>query len=68
MLEGEKKTAMRATVEGNELVIRIPMLSEPTRSKSGKTMLVATTNGNVMTEATVNRKPITIGLNAYIAK
>ncbi len=59
---------MQATVEGNELVIRIALLPEPTRSKSGKTMLVATSSGNVATGALVNGKPITIGLNAYIMK
>jgi hypothetical protein len=59
---------MQATIEGNELVIRIPLLPEPTRSKSGKTMLVATSGGSVVTQATVNGKPITVGLNAYIAK
>jgi len=59
---------MQATIEGNDLVIRIPLLPEPTRSKSGKTMLVATSGGNVVTDATVKGKPITIGLNAYIAK
>ena len=59
---------MQATIEGNELVLRIPLLPAPTRSKSGKTMLVATSGGNVITAATVNGKPVTVGLNAYIAK
>jgi hypothetical protein len=59
---------MQVTIEGNELVIRIPLLPEPTRSKSGKTMLVATSGGSVVTEAMVDGKPITVGLNAYIAK
>lgn len=59
---------MQVTIEGNELVIRISMLNAPTKSKSGKTLLVATTGGNVVSDATINGKPITIGLNAYIAK
>ena len=59
---------MQINVEGNELVIRIPLLAEPTRSKSGKTLLVATSGGNIETDATVNGKPITVGLNAYISK
>jgi hypothetical protein len=58
---------MKVTVEGNELVIRIP-LEKPTRSKSGKTLLVATSGGNIETGAMVDGKPITVGLNAYIAK
>jgi hypothetical protein len=56
---------MKATIEGKELVVRID-LQEPRPSASGKTMVVATTSGNVVTTATVNGKPITIGLNAYI--
>jgi len=59
---------MQVSIEGNELVIRIPMLDAPTKSKSGKTLLVATSGGNVVSDAMVNGKPITIGLNAYIAK
>lgn len=49
-----------------ELVIRIPLLAEPTKSSSGKTLVVATTHGNVVTEVKVNDKPVVIGLNAYI--
>lgn len=59
---------MHASIEGNELVLRIPLLAAPTRSKSGKTLLVATSGGNIQTEATVNGKAVTVGLNAYIEK
>jgi hypothetical protein len=59
---------MQVMIEGNELVIRISMLETPTKSKSGKTMLVVTTGGNVVTDAMVNGKPITVGLNAWIPK
>ncbi|WP_198137483.1 hypothetical protein [Terriglobus sp. TAA 43] len=59
---------MQVTIEGNELVIRISMLETPTKSKSGKTMLVATSGGNVVTDAMVNGQPVTVGLNAYISK
>lgn len=55
---------MKATIEGNELVIRIPMC-EPRLSGSGKTMVVATTSGNQVTTATVNGKAVVVGLNAY---
>jgi hypothetical protein len=56
---------MKATIKDNILTIEIP-LKKPTRSKSGKTLVVATTNGNVPTAATVNGLPVIIGLNAYI--
>jgi len=58
---------MQVTIEGTELVIRIP-LETPKLSSSGKTMLVATTRGNVTTEAMVDGKNIILGLNAYISK
>jgi hypothetical protein len=56
---------MQVTIEGKELVIRMA-LETPTPSASGKTLVVASTRGNVVTSATVNGKPITLGLNAYI--
>lgn len=51
------------------LCIRIPLV-EPRPSGSGKTMVVATTSGNVVTtcEHPGLKKPIKIGLNAYCAK
>jgi hypothetical protein len=52
-----------AMIEGNELVIRIS-LQEPTPSSSGKTLVVATTRGNIQTDAKVDGKPVTIGVNA----
>ena len=58
---------MKVTIENNELVIRVPM-QEPRPSASGKTLVVATTSGNKITEATVNGKRVIIGLNAYIQR
>jgi hypothetical protein len=56
---------MKVTIKDNVLLIEIPLQS-PRPSSSGKTLVVATTGGNVATAATVNGKPVTIGLNAYI--
>ena len=58
---------MKVTVEGNELVIRLP-LQTPRPSASGKTMVVATSGGNKQTTAEVNGKPVTVGVNAYTSK
>ena len=41
-------------------------LQEPTPSASGKTLVVATTHGNVPTDVMVNDKPVIVGVNAYI--
>jgi hypothetical protein len=57
---------MTATIEKGVLVIRIEMLKTPTRSKSGKTLIVASTNGNVTTTAQVDGQPVIVGLNAFI--
>lgn len=56
---------MIAEIKGNKLYIEID-LEKPTPSTSGKTLVVASTRGNVVTTAEVDGKPITIGLNAYI--
>ena len=56
---------MKATIQDGKLIIEIP-LQEPQRSASGKTLVVASSRGNKQTEALVQGKPVTIGLNAYI--
>lgn len=58
---------MKVTVKDGKLIIEIEML-KPEPSKSGKTLVVASTRGNVQTSAQVDGKPITIGLNAYISR
>lgn len=55
-------------VEGKDLVIRIPMNAQPEVSTSGKSLVVASTHGNLVTAAQVNGKPLTLGLNAYIKR
>ena len=59
---------MNVTIEGKELVIRIPLETPPRPSKSGKTMIVATSSGSVTTSATVDGKQVIIGLNAFIPR
>ena len=58
---------METKIEDNFLCIRIP-LHAPRPSATGKTLLVASTGGNVVTTATVNGKPVIVGLNAYVRK
>jgi len=48
------------------LTIECPVSLRP--SKSGKTMLVASSGGNIATQAIVDGKPVIVGLNAYIPK
>jgi hypothetical protein len=55
-----------AKVEGGFLVLRIPLENPPQLSGSGKNFTVASTHGNRQTEAEVNGKKVTVGVNAYI--
>jgi hypothetical protein len=57
--------AMNVEIKNNKLCIEID-LEKPTPSSSGKTLVVASTHGNTVTNVEVNGKPVTIGLNAYI--
>jgi hypothetical protein len=57
---------MTARIEGNKLVIEIEMNQQPELSKTGKTLVVASSHGNKQTQAKVNGKSVVVGLNAYI--
>lgn len=56
---------MNVSIKNGNLVIEIPLIT-PRPSGSGKTLVVATSGGNVVTTAIVNGKAVTVGLNAYI--
>ena len=59
---------MKVELKGNDLVITIPAnLTDPSPSASGKSLVVASTQGNVtLPDVQVKGKNLTIGLNAYI--
>jgi len=58
---------MDVKIEDGKLLISIE-LQEPTPSVSGKTLVVATTHGNMVTQCVLNGKNVVIGLNAYVKK
>lgn len=58
---------MDVKIENGKLIISIE-LQEPTPSASGKTLVVATTHGNMTTQCVIGGKNVVIGLNAYIKK
>jgi hypothetical protein len=60
-----KTDTFSVTQEGNTLVVRIP-LESPAPSSSGKTLVVASTRGNVQTAIMIAGKAVKVGLNAYI--
>jgi hypothetical protein len=59
---------MKATIKNGTLTIEIPVNTTPVLSKSGKSKIVASSNGNVkLADVLIEGKPLTIGLNAYIS-
>ncbi|MCJ7555279.1 MAG: hypothetical protein MUO34_15515 [Ignavibacteriaceae bacterium] len=58
---------MEVKIENGKLIISIE-LQKPTPSASGKTLVVATTHGNVNTDCVIDGKTVVVGLNAYIKK
>ncbi len=59
---------MTAKIVGNKLVIEIPLNAPPVPSSSGKTLVIASTHGNKVTQAQVNGRNVAVGLNAYIPR
>lgn len=58
-------SGVTATLEGNELVIRVPVNNPPERSTSGKTLVLASSHGNQPTELKVDGQTVVVGVNAY---
>ena len=57
---------LTASIEGDYLVIKVPLNPTPVRSATGKTLVVASTHGNKQTEVEIQGQPVFLGLNAYI--
>ena len=58
---------MEIKIEGDKLHLTIPINKPLVPSKSGKSILVASSGGNKPTAAIIDGKNVTIGLNCYIA-
>ncbi len=58
---------MKVEIVSGNIIITLP-LRKPELSKSGKTLIVATSSGLVKTAATVEGKQVTVGVNAFIEK
>jgi hypothetical protein len=55
-----EKNNMEVKIENGKLIISIE-LQKPAPSASGKTLVVATTHGNVSTECVIDGKPVVVG-------
>ncbi len=60
-------TNVDVSQDGDELIIRVNIKEEHGSSKSGKSMIIASTLGNKMF-ATKDGEQVTIGLNIYKPK
>jgi len=56
---------MEVEIKNGKLIITLPT-QKPAPSKSGKSMIVATTNGFASTTAEVGGKPVRISVNAIV--
>jgi len=57
---------MNCSIKNKVLVIELPLNPSPIASRTGKTLVVASTYGNKQTDAKVDGKFVTVGVNAYI--
>ena len=62
----QRGISMNATIKDGKLHLVLDI--DPQPSKSGKSIVVASTRGNVQTSCQHDKKNITIGVNAYIPK
>lgn len=60
--------ATRARIEGGKLIVEIDIEGEPVPSASGKTLIVASSHGNIATMAVVDGKNVVVGVNAFIGR
>ena len=60
---------MKVTIDEQAKTLTIEVdIQTPAPSASGKTLVVASSRGNIQSEAKIDGKPVIIGLNAYIRK
>jgi hypothetical protein len=58
---------MTAEIKDGNLIITLPM-GAPAPSKSGKSMIIASTHGNQPTTLNVDGQPVIVSVNAYTKK
>ena len=58
---------MKVTINEKAGTVTVVLPLTPGPSKSGKSMVIASTRGNQTSTAVFNGKPVTVGVNAYTA-
>jgi hypothetical protein len=59
---------MKVSLSKDNKTLTIELPVSPADSKSGKSVVIASTRGNQPTTVEFNGQPITVGVNAYTAK
>ena len=59
---------MKVEIVNKTIVITLDIQDPPAPSKSGKTLVVASSQGNQASTAVVAGKPVIVGVNAYIRR
>jgi hypothetical protein len=58
---------MKVTINEKAGTLTVILPITPAPSKSGKSLVIASTRGNQTTTAVFDGKPVTLGVNAYTA-
>tara|TARA_R100001086_G_scaffold2066_1_gene1407 strand:+ start:352 stop:534 length:183 start_codon:yes stop_codon:yes gene_type:complete len=58
---------MKVTINEKAGTLTVVLPITPGPSKSGKSLVIASTRGNQTTTAVFDGKPVTLGVNAYTA-
>ena len=58
---------MKVTINEKSGTMTVVLPLTPAPSKSGKSLVIASTRGNQTTTAVFDGKPVTLGVNAYTA-
>jgi hypothetical protein len=61
----QAKTDMHVSIKGGRVYIDLPLYPTPVLSASGKTLVIASSRGSVMTDASYEGFPVIVGLNVY---
>jgi hypothetical protein len=59
---------MKVEIMGNEVIVTLPINNPLITSKTGKSLMVASSNGIVATATAHNGKPLKVGINVFIDK
>lgn len=57
---------MKAKFRKGMLIVKVPLIIPPIKSKSGKTLIVAGSNGPRRTALRIDEKPVVVIVSAYI--